>query len=414
MTSVVYLFSVLCALAVVGLRRRRPDLFTIAVVAHVYYSSTLFFGEVYDPENHIYVPIPETIYNFYSFLFIILSITIIAYDQKRRRFQDNFWRERDLLIFSLTALSLIFILINALDHRAFFPREIGGDSAASFGALFSLYWMLALIYLYVAVRSNDKAHIFFSMLFLLSTLLAGSRAYFTAGLIGFAIIYFQRKEPVLIASSPFKIFLGFFAFTFLILFKNFYQYLLVLDFDLLLGAASNWDLIVFRLTRGGESVILLNFIHSIEMYDHGRGSFTELFALKLLPFISEQVATATGFTGDTLSDLINASYYSTVNYGMASSFWGLFYYTSGWIGVIVAAIFYCMSLFVLQRVIQSRKLISIFLIPGAVFLAFYVSRLEIGATLYPFYLGYALFLVYLVAISLLRVRAPLARNIYAD
>ena len=165
---------------------------------------------------------------------------------------------------------------------------------------------------------------------------------------------------------------------------------------MILDAASNLDLILFRLNQGGESIIILNFHHAISMYEESVGSFTDLVAIKIIPFISELYIQAFNFDGRTLSDLIDEKYYQNVSYGMASNIWGLFYYVSGPIGTLIFCFIYICLVFYLNILVSKKNLLSSHLIPGAIFLCFYASRIEIGAILFPFYICFFLLIIFLI------------------
>ena len=61
----------------------------------------------------------------------------------------------------------------------------------------------------------------------------------------------------------------------------------MLDLDLLLEAGLDLDLLLFRLTKGSESIVVLNFQHAITLYSDNAGSFLDLVLIKCIPFISE-------------------------------------------------------------------------------------------------------------------------------
>lgn len=396
MVYYVYLFSFLGCFAYIGCKLRKPDLLTLTIIASGYYSSSLLFGEIYDPEIHMYVEIDEFIYVFYAFLFTVLTIATIINDRYSRKNLKKHSASfpKDFLCFYTVILAVLFISLNALDIRAFFPQEVGGFSASSFGPLYSIYWMSALLLLVASFRTDSIFLKGLSVLFLLTTLLAGSRAYFTAGCFAVLLVLLQSRPEMRLLISIKRLLIIVLGFLFLLVYKNIYQYLLVLDYDMLLAAGTDIDLIVFRLTKGSESVILLNFQHAISLYQHDIGSFSDLVFVKSIPFLSDLYTEGFDFDARTLSDIVNNKYFQTVNYGMASSIWGLFYYVSGPLGCLIFGFTYVCACLYLNLRLKKQDLVGIHLIPGSVLLAFYASRLEIGAILFPFYMSFFLLIVF--------------------
>ena len=74
---------------------------------------------------------------------------------------------------------------------------------------------------------------------------------------------------------------------------------------------------------------------------------------------------------------------------MASNIWGLFYYVSGPIGTLIFCFIYLCFVFYLNLLVTKESL-SAHLIPGAMFLCFYASRIEIGAITPILYLHFSL------------------------
>ena len=168
----------------------------------------------------------------------------------------------ELAYFNLFLMSLIFLIIFLTDSRAFFPEELGNSDASSFGTLYNLYWASILIGLVAAFRSKNAILKIATFLFLLTTLTAGSRAFFTIGCLSILLIFFQNKPPIRLLMSFKRLFIMVLGFIFLIVFKNTYQYLLLFDLEMLLEV-NQFDLILFRLNEGGESIVILNFHHAI-------------------------------------------------------------------------------------------------------------------------------------------------------
>ena len=335
----IYLLSLLSCLSYVGFKKRKPDLFTLTVLASSYYSSTLLFGKIYDPDSHTYLIINDYIYIFYAFLFFLLIVAIYIHDTFFKLPANDEIPTNELAYFNLFLMSLIFLIIFLTDSRAFFPEELGNSDASSFGTLYNLYWASILIGLVAAFRSKNAILKIATFLFLLTTLTAGSRAFFTIGCLSILLIFFQNKPPIRLLMSFKRLFIMVLGFIFLIVFKNTYQYLLLFDLEMLLEAATNIDLILFRLNEGGESIVILNFHHAISLYQESAGSFVDLVVIKIFPFISELYIQAFNFDGRTLSDIIDEEYYQNVSYGMASNIWGLFYYVSGPIGTLIFVLY---------------------------------------------------------------------------
>jgi hypothetical protein len=398
-----YIFSLLSCLSYIGFKNRKPDLFTLATLASAYYSSTLLFGKIYDPNSHSYLVIHEYIYVFYSFLFILLALTSFFHDRYFiSTYKNQIFEYRDLNYFYIAIILLVFIVILSLDSRAFFPKEFEDNDASSFGALYNIYWSSILVGLVAAFRSNSNLVKVIMLIFLLTTLTAGSRAFFTIGSFIILLIFYENKPSIRLLMSLKRIIIILFGFTFLLVFKNIYQYLLVFDMDMLIEAGTNIDLILFRLNEGGESIVILNFQHAISLYHEEPGSFADLIAVKSIPFVSELYIQGFNFDNRTMSDLINENYYQNVSYGMASSIWGLFYYVSGPFGTIIFCLFYVFLIFFLNILIRKKNLLSVHLIPGSMFLTFYASRLEIAAILFPFYMCFFLLIIF----SILKIILP--------
>ncbi len=406
MVYYLYLVSFLGAVTYIGFRLRKPDLLTITIIACGYYSSALLFGEIYDPDSKSYVDIHDFIYIFYSFLFSSLTIACFVNDHYLNKYFRNSKSMvlSEFLYFHLAILIVLFLAMNLLDSRAFFPDDVGEFSAASFGAIYNIYWVSALIFLITSFRSTSKFLKILGILFLLTTLLAGSRAYFTAGCFALLLLYFQAKPPMRLLASFSRLIIIIFGFLFLLVFKNIYQYLLFLDYEMVLAAGSDVDLILFRLTKGSEAIILLNFQHAITLYENGRGPFFDLILVKSIPFLSELYIEGLNLDPRTFSDLIDDKYYQSVNYGMASSLWGLVYYVMGPLGCIMFGFTYICIILYLNIRIKKSDLISIHLIPASVFMAFYASRVEIGAVLFPFYMSCFMLFTWILIRSIFRRR----------
>tara|TARA_B100001093_G_scaffold234684_1_gene225038 strand:+ start:3593 stop:4831 length:1239 start_codon:yes stop_codon:yes gene_type:complete len=392
--SFFYGFCMIVAVGYVGFRKRRPDLFTLAIASCAYYSSTLASGVIYDPDSHQYLKIHDHIYWFYAFLLMLMFLGVVLNDRFFVQRTTKIVRAKFLLEFNLLLLSTIFLIIFIQSPRAFFPSEVGGFSAASYGAIYSVYWVSAITYGIFSVKTKSFGHLALAVLFLASTLLAGSRAYLTTGFLAMLLVFFSMKEGFVIFGSVRRILFLIFGFAFLIIFKNVYQYILLLDFALIADAAANWELVLFRLTRGGESIVLLNFQRAIEFSEFGFGSFVDLVLLRIIPFVSDLYIAVLQIRPDTLSDLLNERYYTTVNYGMASSMWGLAYYVAGPLGTLLAAIWFVSAIFILNRLLFSGGILAPHLLAGSTLLAFYVHRQEIGAVLFPFYMGLFIYFVF--------------------
>ena len=404
MVYYVYLFSFLGCVAYAGCKLRKPDLLTLCIIACGYYSSALLFGEVYDPENRGYVEINDFIYIFYSFLFVMLTVAVYLNDQYFDKDVKNYGGTipSDFFYFHIPILTILFLTMNIIDSRSFFPDEVGGFSATSFGAFYNIYWVSALIFLAASFRTNNIFLKTVAIFFLLTTLTAGSRAFFTAGCFSILLWFFQTKSEIRLLMSIKRLSIVLFGFLFLLVYKNIYQYLLVLDYEMLLKAGLDFDLIIFRLTKGSESIVLLNFQHAMALYQESKGSFFDLITIKTIPFVSELYIEGFNFDARTLSDLVDESYYQTVNYGMASSIWGLFYYVSGPLGCLMFGFTYVCIIFYLNVRIKKNDLISLHLIPASIFMAFYASRMEIGAMIFPFYMSFFI----LIGFKLFRMILP--------
>ena len=265
-----YIFSLLSGLSYIGFKNRKPDLFTLAILASAYYSSTLLFGKIYDPNSHSYLVIHEYIYVFYSVLFILLALLSFFYDRYFiSAYKNQIANYRDLNYFLVVIILLVLIVILSIDSRAFFPKEFEDNDASSFGAIYNIYWSSILVGLVTAFRSNSNLLKVIMCLFLLTTLTAGSRAYFTIGCFIILLIFYENKPSIRLLMSLKRIIVIIFGFAFLLVFKNIYQYLLAFDLEMLIEAGTNIDLILFRLNEGGESIVILNFQHaiSITIYD---------------------------------------------------------------------------------------------------------------------------------------------------
>ena len=156
MVYYIYLVSFIGCVAYIGCKLRKPDLLTITIIGSGYYSSALLFGEVYDPEIHMYVEIDDFIYIFYSFLFILLTIATIINDQYLSKNFKNYsaYFPTDFFYFYAVILAVLFTALNAIDSRSFFPEEVGGFSASSFGVFYNIYWMSTLLLLVASFRTD--------------------------------------------------------------------------------------------------------------------------------------------------------------------------------------------------------------------------------------------------------------------
>ena len=246
-----YLLSFLGCLAYAGCKLRKPDLLTLCIIACGYYSSTLLFGEIYDPDTHSYVEINDFIYIFYCFLFTTLTVAIYVNDGyfNRKVEKDNVAIPPDLFYFYILILIILFLTFNIIDLRAFFPDAVGEFSASSFGSFYNIYWVSTLIVSAASFKTNSLILKAIGVFFLLTTLTAGSRAYFTAGCFSILLLYAQSGSEIRLLMSFRRLTIMFFGFLFLLVYKNIYQYLLVLDYEMLLKAGLDFDLIIFRLTH---------------------------------------------------------------------------------------------------------------------------------------------------------------------
>lgn len=385
-----YLFIVSFSLAFVyvGFKRRTPDLLTVGVVCCGYYCSMLFVGDLYDPDTKLYVKIHDFLYIAHAFLFLTLLAACIINDFVLRSYYKvaptKNWRNFNR--FHLLLVVALFLLMNSIDSRSFFPSDVGEFSAASFGFIYNIYWASVLLLLIGAMQSKINYLRLIASVFVLSTLLAGSRAYFLAAAFIVCFLYFQGKPPIRLFGSATRVIVMIMGFFFLIIFKNVYQYLLFLDLQSIVRIAGDWDVIIIRLTTASEALVLLNFQHAITLYEETRGSFFSLVFLESIPFVSELFVEAANSDPRKLSDFIDQRYFQSTEYGMASSFWGLFYFVGGPLACILSISFYVCSLLLLNIRVRRVDLVGAHLLPGAIFLAFYASRKEIGAVLFPFYM----------------------------
>ena len=156
----------------------------------------------------------------------------------------------------------------------------------------------------------------------------------------------------------------------------------------------DWNLILARITTWSEALVLLNFQNAITLYDETRGSFAHLVAFKMIPFFSDSFVEVFDLDSRNMADLLNSRFYQSINYGMASSIWGLFYFVGGPLSCIMFIFVYVSSILVLNLRTRKLDLMGVHLMPGAVFLAYYASRKEIGELLFPFYMCGFMYIVW--------------------
>lgn len=398
-----YISSFIIAICFIGFRLRKPDLLTMTILGTAYYSSSLLFGEVYDPDIGKYVDINDFIYAFYALLLILFTFATFINDSvlKRQTYINEMEIPQMYFYFLIVILTFIFLGLNLVDSRTFFPDEVGGFSASSYSSIYNIYWVSTLLLVTGAFKGNSNFLKLASIFFLLTTLLAGSRAYFLAGCFIALLMIYENKSPIRLFLSFKRLFVMIFGFIFLIVYKNIYQYLLMLDLNLLFEASTDFDLILFRLTKGSESVVILNFQHAITLFEQEAGSFIDLVLMKCIPFISELYILGFDYDMRTFSDILNENFYQTVSYGMASSFWGLFYYVSGPLGSIFISFLYVLAILYLNRRIKRKDMFGFHLVPAAIFIGFYLTRLEIGPVLFPFYMSILILFTYKILYTVL-------------
>lgn len=298
--------------------------------------------------------------------------------------------------FHLSIAVLLFITMNILDSRSFFPDDVGEFSAASFGSIYNVYWASVLLLLTSAFCWSRKVTKLIALCLLITTLLAGSRAYFLAGCFLIVLLHYRDRPPIRLLGSPLRVSTMIMGFLFLIIFKNIYQSLLFLDLQAVATVAMDWNLALARLTTASEALVLLNFQNAIELYDENHGSFAHLVVFKMIPFVSDSFVEVFALDPRNMSDLLNERFYESISYGMASSIWGLFYFVGGPLGCVMFIFVYVGSILGLNLRTRKLDLIGIHLMPGAVFLAYYASRKEIGDLLFPFYICGFMYIVWRV------------------
>ena len=399
-----YLVSLVGAISLIGLKRRKPDLLTLNIGGIAYYSSELLFGVVYDPNIRKYVEINEYIYIFYSFLFLFFIFAVYINDSvsnTRIYSQKISPSTPEYFCFLIIVLVMIFLGLLLIDIRTFFPDEVGGFSASNYTSIYNIYWISVLLLIAAAFRTKSYSLKLIGLFFLLTTLLAGSRAYFLGGCLIALLMIYENKPPIRLFLSLRRVLVMILGFLFLIIYKNVYQYILMLDLDLLLEAGLDLDLLLFRLTKGSESIVVLNFQHAITLYSDNAGSFLDLVLIKCIPFISELYIVGFNFDPRSLSDILNENFYQNVSYGMASSIWGLFYYVSGPIGCLLFGFMYVLITLYLNGRILKKDMLGYHLIPPAVFIGFYATRLEIAAIVFPFYMSLFVLIIYKIIYTIL-------------
>ena len=330
-----YIFSSSAALSYIFFKKRKFDLFTILIICSFYYSSPLLIGILYDPDKHNIINISSEIYWFYSLFFGVSIMGAHIFDKLNKKQVYIKKYNYSAIQFHFLITSFIFLVILAIDSSFFFQKEVGEKSANQFGPLWGVYTASNLILLSLSMNSRIRHYIGIAIFFLLTTLIAGSRAYFAAGLAVIALGTFKNSTPMRIGmkfSLVLKILIG---FTFIFSWKIAYPFILAGQYGEAFQTISDPVAIGFRLFKGSEAgLCMLSFHHAIDYFETSPGSFFELIVVKLIPFLSLEFATAFNLNGLTFSDILNGIFYKTVNYGKASNLWGSIYYVIGKLGLI--------------------------------------------------------------------------------
>ena len=407
-----YIFTSFAALSYIFFKKRNFDLFTILIICSFYYSSPLLLGVLYDPDKHSIINVSSKIYWFYSSFFCASILGAYKFDKGNIFLFRGKIFNHSALQFYLFITCIIFLMLVMIDSSIFFQKEVGEKSVTQFGPLWAAFAASTLILLSLSIIVSNNYFFVIASIFLLMTLIAGSRAYFAAGAIIYALGTYKYSPPFVIAtkfSLLFKILLGFF---FLFLWKIAYPFVLVGQYTQALQSIVDPVGIGFRLFRGSEAgLVMLNFHHAIELFEYSSGSILELMVVKLIPFLHSEFATVFELNGSTFSDILNIKYYQTVNYGMASNLWGSIYYVSGPLGLLLFLAFFIWLVTTLNKLIKLNNLWSHHLVGPSAFLCFYGTRLEVGSLAYFFYVNITMLVFFRIMVSLLKHKKHYKPNI---
>jgi|APSaa5957512535_1039671.scaffolds.fasta_scaffold46678_2 hypothetical protein len=398
-----YIFSSFGALLFILFKKRRIDLFTILMLCTFYYSSPLLNGILYDTDMHKIIKISPKIYWFYTFLYGAMIYAANKFDKIDHLFISKNIYNHSYLQFYLFMTSLIFLILVTIDWSFFLQQEAYEKSAKQFGPLWAAFTASILTFLSLAKNSSYKSYIVTALFFLLTTLIAGSRAYFAAGAIVFIICTYKSSLPIRIASNISVLLKITFGFLFLFFWKSAYPFILAGQFMEAHQTITDPVAIGFRLFKGSEAgLCMLNFHHAIDYFETSPGSFFELIVVKLIPFLSSEFASGFNLNGSSFSDILNIKYYQTVTYGMGSNLWGSIYYVSGSLGLILFVALFLWLVFILNKLIKINDLWSHHLVGPSTFLCFYGTRIEVANIAYFFYVNITMFVFCIIMVSLIK------------
>lgn len=359
---------------------RKIDLYSVVFFTSSYYSYPLFFGFLYDPENHTYPNIDTRIYLYYMVYFICLLIGAWYRDQHPIRFQ----RLRNPIPYEWLLLSLVFLCaILALYPDFFVPSDIDSPSRPSvLGPIYPLYVWSSLGLFWLALFSRSKVLPWVAAIFIVLTTFAGGRSFFAVLILAIIVagsIQVADNGVKKYSKTKHFLFLGI-SLVVMILYKVLYMHILTGDLNLILTVLTDIDSIVFRLVEGSEPyLVMMNMQNSLSPILDLHDEYRHLFFIGSVPFFSNLFLDLMGHTNLSFSDVLDENFYTTVNYGMASTLVGELYYVGGYPLVLFFILIFNFLLYHSNDYIFKH---GGWATPALIWIFFFYHRLELKHLLY--------------------------------
>ena len=201
------------------LRRRVLDFFTFLFVVTVYYCIPLFSGILYDPNSHEIISISPLAYFFYAiYLLTLLGFALLTDFSSHlvipRCHNKFYYRSYANILFYLSSFFFIVVLIQ--NPKYMIPSDLDND-LTSLGFSYTLFVFSSILLLLFSCLSDSRLFTIMSSFYILTTLSAGSRAYFSHALVCLFFYIGSKSKAFSFIEKPRLLIIGLFSFIFLFL-----------------------------------------------------------------------------------------------------------------------------------------------------------------------------------------------------
>lgn len=378
------LYILLVIISFLLILNRKFDFLSIALISQIIYTINLLVGIAWIPRTaNSYYYFEQISSNLYIIIFTQLIITIIFTawsDQKsepsinegKYNFSYSNKISTNLSMLVLTSAALLAVLMNLLSIGADIFTLHKSLISQRLNITYSLAIWTALVGWTYSLDNNRKTIKFLSSLIIFISLFLGSRAYFATALVIY-ILYKWNKLKVKY-SSTFRVnirilTLGAASFLFIMAYKEIYQDVLALNFDLVIQKVFEPKTYTDAIFNQEPSIVLSLFNYILENEFKYNGLDTIARIGSIIPFFNNVIPTTVNirFSAIAMNTIFNSTY------GLASSFWGEIYAMFGVIGIPIVTYIWVK---VLNFADNIKNHSSYFLVPAAAYFSFYIHRLD--------------------------------------